>query len=108
MTSVLWNFKTPEAFSTPMDQKLHWRRLAIRGVQTSGSTTLTVTPYVNGAAKPSRNYTIAAQGDFEVFCGPQIEGLRFNAIISGSGHLEINRLDFQVVPKNVGVPSVIS
>jgi hypothetical protein len=108
ITPVVWSFQSPEAYSTPMDQKLHWRRLAIRGVQTSGATILTVTPYVNGVAKPSRNYTIPAQGDFEVFCGPQLEGLRFNAIISGSGHLEINRLDFQVTPKTVGVPSVVS
>jgi hypothetical protein len=108
VTPVVWSVQTPEAFGNPQDQKLQWRRIAIRGVQTSGSTILTVTPYVNGVAKPSRSYTIPAAGDFEVFCGPKIEGLRFHAVISGSGHLELSRFDFQIYLKAVGTPLVIS
>jgi hypothetical protein len=107
ITPVICNMTSPEAFGNPQDEKLHWRRLAIRGVS-DGATSIAVTPYVNGKAKPVRNYTIPSSGDFEVFCGPQIEGLRFHAIITFTGNLEISRLDFQIVPKTVGVPFVVS
>jgi len=108
ITPVIWSVQSPEAFGNPQDQKLHWRRLAIRGVATGGSPTLTVTPYINGVAKPAQRYTVPVNGDFELFAGIRMEGLRFNAIISGSGHLEISRLDFQLYPKAVGTPLVIS
>lgn len=106
-TPVLWSMKSPEAFSNPADQKLEWRRLAIRGFS-DGAITIAITPYVNGKAKPVRNYTIPSSGDFEVFCGPRLDGLRFNAIISGSGGIEISRLDYQLYPKALGVPSICS
>jgi hypothetical protein len=106
-TLVLWSMKTPEAFSNPQDQKLEWRRLALRGFS-DGATTIAITPYANGKAKPVRNYMIPSSGDFEVFCGPRIDGLRFDAIISGTGGIEISRCDFQIYEKAVGVPSVCS
>lgn len=108
ITNVVWSMNTPETFGNPADQKLHWRRQAIRGVTTGYSGTITVTPVVNGKSKSAQSYVVPANGDFEVFAAMRLEGLRFHSVISGSGHLEINRTDDQILPKNVGVPSVIS
>ena len=108
ITPVVSSMQTPEAYGNPQDQKLHWRRLAIRGVSTGGNTTVTITPEVNGVAKPSRSYQIPPNGDFEIFAGFRLEGLRFNATITFTGHVEINRCDFQLYPKAIGVPSVCS
>lgn len=108
VSSVLWSVTTPETFGNPADQKLHWRRQVIRGVTTGYSGTISVTPVVNGKSKAAQSYVVPANGDFEVFAGMRLEGLRFHSVISGSGHLEINRTDDQIYPKSVGVPSVIS
>lgn len=107
-TQVVWSMTTPETFGSPADQKLHWRRQAIRGVTTGYSGTISVTPVVNGNSKSVQKYAVPANGDFEVFAAMRLEGLRFHSVISGSGHLEINRTDDQIMPKNVGVPAVIS
>jgi hypothetical protein len=45
-----------------------------------------------------------AQGDFEVFASVRMDGMRFAAIVSATGRLEINRVDFHVSPKSIGVP----
>jgi hypothetical protein len=107
-SAVAYSMKLPEAISQVDDQKLNCRRLAIRGIATSSSGFITVTPYVNGNAKPSKTYAIPLSGDFEVFASFMVDGLRFSAIIAGSGQLELNRFSFHVSDKPVGAAAVIS
>jgi hypothetical protein len=108
ITPVVWSMTTPETFGNPADQKLHWRRQAIRGVTTGYSGNITVTPVVNGNTKSPQSYPVPGTGDFEVFAAMRLEGLRFHSVITGAGHIEISRVDDQMLPKQVGVPSVIS
>ena len=105
---VAFSVKLPEVFSQTPDQKLNCRRLAIRGINTSATSVLSVTPIVDGVAKPTQNYPIPTSGDFEVFSSFMLDGLRFSAIIAGNGMLELNRFSFHVVEKKVGAPRVIA
>ncbi|HXC61069.1 MAG TPA: hypothetical protein VNV63_00210, partial [Nitrospiria bacterium] len=107
-SNVIWSVKLPEALSQTADQKLNCRRVAIRGIGTSTSGTITVIPLVNGAQKPSQSYKIPVSGDFEVFASFMRDGLRFSAIISGSGQLELNRFSWHITSKEVGAAALIS
>jgi hypothetical protein len=107
-SAVSFSVKIPDAISQVDDQKLNCRRLAIRGIATSSSGSLTVTPFVNGTAKPAKTYQIPLSGDFEVFASFMLDGLRFSAIISGSGQLELNRFSFHVTEKAVGAAQRVS
>jgi hypothetical protein len=107
-SNVIYSVKLPEAVSQTADQKLNCRRVAIRGIATNSSGTITVTPVVNGVSKPSQPYKIPVSGDFEVFASFMRDGLRFSAIISGNGDIELNRFIFHVTAKEVGAAALIS
>jgi len=107
-SQVTFSVKLPETISQSADQKLNCRRVAIRGIATSAVGVLNVVPVVNGANKPSQPYAVPASGDFEVFCSFMLDGLRFSAVVSGSGQLELNRFSFHVTQKEVGAAKVIS
>jgi hypothetical protein len=107
-STQLYSVKLPEAVSQTADQKMNCRRVAIRGVAANSSGFITVTPVVNGVNKPSQTYKIPISGDFEVFASFMRDGLRFSAIISGSGQLELNRFSFHCTPKEVGAAALIS
>ena len=107
-SQVSWSVRLPEAVSQIADQKLNCRRLAIRGINTSAPTTIFVSPIVNGVSKSTQSYRIPAQGDFEVFASFMYDGLRFSAIITGSGQLELDRFSFHASDKPVGAAAVIS
>jgi hypothetical protein len=107
-SNIVYSVKLPEAVSQTADQKLNCRRVAIRGIATASSGVITVTPVVNGISKPSQSYKIPLSGDFEVFASFMRDGLRFSAIISGSGDVELNRFSFHVTSKEVGCAAVIS
>ena len=105
---VSFSVRLPEVFSQNADQKLNCRRLAIRGISTTATPILTVTPIVNGIVRPSQPYGIPVAGDFEVFASFMVDGLRFSAIITGSGMLELNRFSFHVSEKKIGAAKVIA
>jgi hypothetical protein len=107
-SNVSWSVKLPDAVSQTADQKMNCRRVAIRGIATNSSGQITVVPVVNGVSKPSQIYNIPISGDFEVFASFMRDGLRFSAIISGSGQLELNRFSFHVTQKEVGAAALIS
>jgi hypothetical protein len=107
-SAVLYSVKLPEAVSQTADQKLNCRRVTIRGIATNSSGTITVTPVVNGTSKPSQSYKIPLAGDFETFSSFMLDGLRFSAIISGSGQLELNRFSFHITAKEVGAKQLVS
>ena len=106
-SQISWSVRMPDLYSQNPDQKMQCRRLVIRGIST-GANSLSVTPIVNGIQKSKQNYRIPTSGDFDVFAGVMMTGLRFSAIISGSGHLEIDRVIFHLTPKATGIPSVVS
>jgi hypothetical protein len=107
-SQVLWSVKLPEAVSQIADQKLNCRRLAIRGINTNATTTIQVTAILNGVSKFTQSYRIPVQGDFEVFASFMLDGLRFSAVVSGSGQLELNRFSFHITQKEVGAAQLIS
>lgn len=104
---VAWSFRTPEAFDQTQDNKLYCKRLAIRGIS-SGATSLSVEQILNGNDKLTTPYAVPSSGDFEVFAAYRLDGLRFAAIISGAGHIEVDRVDFQMQPKHLGVPMKVT
>lgn len=108
-SQVNWSLKLPETASQSADTKLNCRRVAIRGINTSSTSPVTVVPYVNGVAKHTKKpYTLPTSGDFEIFASFMHDGLRFSAIISGSGQLEMDRFIFHVTSKEVGAVALIS
>jgi hypothetical protein len=100
--------KLPEAVSQNPATKLNCRRLAIRGIATLSSGSITVTPFMNGTAQPSSTYAIPTSGDFEVFADFMLDGLRFSAVLSGSGQLELDRFEFHITEKAPGISAVIA
>lgn len=107
-SQVLYSVKLPEAVAQVADTKLNCRRVAIRGISTNAASPLTVTPIVNGVLKPSQSYQIPVSGDWEVFASFMYDGLRFSAILSGSGQLELDRFSFHVSEKAVGAAKVVA
>jgi uncharacterized membrane protein YgcG len=107
-SQVSFSVKLPEFFSQAPDQKLNCRRVAIRVIATASLGTLTVTPVVNGSNQPSQAYKIPLAGDFEVFASFMLDGLRFSAIISGSGQLTLNRFTAHITSKEIGASLVVS
>jgi hypothetical protein len=105
---VNFSVKLPEAVAQSADTKLNCRRVAIRGISTSAAGPITVTPIVNGVQKPPKSYPIPVQGDWEVFASFMYDGLRFSAVISGSGQLELDRFSFHISEKPVGAAQRVS
>lgn len=105
---VNWSFRTQEAASQVADQRLYFRRIAIRGQNTNSTTGIKVVPVVNGI--PGTPYTSAplSSGDFEIFAPIVMTGVRAHADISGSGDVQIQGHSFHTVEKPVGAPVVIS
>lgn len=106
-SQVAWNAEMPDVAAPNPDLKLTCRRIALRGIS-SGPTSITVTPRIGGVLKVAQTYRISGTGDFEVFAGVLMDGLRFSATISGTGNIELDRVIFHVSPKSIGVPLVIS
>lgn len=100
---VGYSVQLPDVYGESADQKSQCRRFVIRGVS-SGGTSLSFTPIINGVAKPAKTYPIPSSGDFELFVGVLKDGLRFSAIIFGSGDVELDRVVLHVSPKAIGTP----
>lgn len=105
---VNFSVKLPEAVAQVADTKLNCRRVAIRGISTSAAGPLSVIPIVNGVQKPAQSYSIPVTGDWEVFASFMLDGLRFSAVISGSGQLELDRFSFHISEKPVGAAKVVA
>jgi hypothetical protein len=107
-SKILGNIKLPDAVGTPADQKMNCIRLAIRGISTAATPSISVIPIVNGKNKPAKSYAIPVTGDWEVFVSYLLDGLRFGAIISTTGDVELDRFSYHIAPKEVGTAAVIS
>lgn len=100
----------PDATGKTPDQKMQFRRIAIRGIS-NGALSLSVTPlYNNIPITPPQRYPLPASGiDYNVFAsGGFKNGWRFGAVLTVVGPTEIDRVTYHLVDKTVGVPGVIS
>jgi hypothetical protein len=101
---VKWSVRLPDVFGQSPDLKMQLRRYAIRGIS-NGATSFSLQLIVNGNLGLTKTYPIPSSGDFEVFSGWLKDGLRFAAIISGSGHIEIDRVIAHLTDKKLGTPN---
>ena len=100
--------KTQTMASQIPDQRIYFRRLVIRGINTTSTAGITSAARVNGtAADPYTSNPIGA-GDFDVFAPIVRKGLRADSTISGSGIVEIQGVSYEIEPMPAGVPSVIA
>ena len=107
-TVVTWGFRTQEMASQVADQRMYYRRVAIRGYNTNSAAGVTVVPTVNGVAGNTYVSPPIPLGDFEIFAPIALKGVRCHCDISGSGDVEIQGISFHVEPCPAGVPVVIS
>ena len=102
--TVDWSVQTPEVTSQGSDERLFIRRLILRGTNTNSTSTITVTPRINGVLQQPVQTPVLPVGDFDTFVTVALTSLRFDAVVSGSGDVEIYSFNWQVVPKPAGVP----
>ena len=108
LQSVAWSFRTQEMASQVADQRMYFRRAAIRGYNTNSTASVRVTPVVNGVSGNTYTSPPLPLGDFEIFAPIAMTGVRAHMDISGSGDVEIQGISFHVEPKPVGASVVIS
>jgi hypothetical protein len=105
---VAWSLRTVTVASQNSSQRLWARKMIVRGTGSNSDTDpfsiINVQIRQSGVVKSSVNYKISNQGDFDLFADIGLTGLRFDAIISGDDHLEIDGIDFAVEPRPFGVP----
>lgn len=106
--NVQWSYRTQEMASQVADQRMYFRRLAIRGQNTNSTTGITVVPVVNGVRGNPYTSPPLPLGDFEIFAPIAMTGVRAHADVSGSGDVEIQGMSFHTEIKPAGVPVFIS
>jgi hypothetical protein len=107
---VSWSFTTPEVFNSndPVGE-IYAANIIIRGVNTDAQpiiVTLTINTEA-GTIQDNRVFNIG-KGEFEQFIGINETAISFNAIISGSGRVEIESVTWNVQPKTSGTPAVLT
>jgi hypothetical protein len=105
---VVWSLRTVTVASQNSSQRLWARKMIVRGTGSNSDTDLfsviNVQIRQSGVVQSSVNYKISNQGDFDLFADIGLTGLRFDAIISGDDHLELDGIDWAVEPRPFGVP----
>ena len=102
--AVAWSVRTITVASQTASQRVWARKLIVRGTNAGASGQITVQPRVSTVALSAVNYAIPATGDFDLFADVGQTGLRFDAIISGNLHVEIDGCDWAIEPRPFGVP----
>jgi hypothetical protein len=102
--AVLWSKRTITVASQDSSQRVWARRLIIRGTNAGASGKITVQPRVSGVSQAAVQYRIPASGDFDLFADVGLTGLRFDADISGTVHVEIDGETWNIEPRPSGVP----
>lgn len=108
-SSISWSFRTPEVYGEGGTQRIHYRKVMIRGVATSVED-MTVTPMIDGLSGDpivTRNYY---QGSnlFRADADIIVDAESANMMISGTGSVEIDSVDWEVTSKPAGTPPVFS
>jgi len=105
---VSWSMRTVTVASQNSSQRLWARKMIVRGtganVDTDPYISINVQIRQSGIVKSSVNYSASNLGDFDIFADVGLTGLRFDAIISGTDHIEIDGLDWAIEPRPFGVP----
>ena len=102
--NVSWSLRSITVASQSSSQRVWARKVILRGTNAGAAGTITVQPRVSAVAQAAVNYRIAASGDFDVFADVGLTGLRFDAIFSGTVHVEIDGVDWAIEPRPFGVP----
>jgi len=102
--NVRWTVRTPEVFGKDASDRVYFRQLAIRGVGSPTNMTASITINgVSGATLLTRNLTVTPMGggEFAAYADIGATGVDAHAILSGSGPIEIQSVDWACVPKSV-------
>jgi hypothetical protein len=105
MVLVNWSFQSQDTFGTSPSNRTYFRRVFMRGIAT-GTVTVEALITVNGTGQPQvamKRFTMGS-GRFEAEIPIMLTGLSASAQISGSGTVEIDSLEWHVVPKPAGMP----
>lgn len=108
--AINWSMQSPEVFGKTANERMYYRRLNVRGTTTQSNLVLNATINNNGTDQstlPFRVYQMGSIGSTSDFLA-QID-LSFAAVtshvtLSGSGVIEIDSLDWEIVPMSTGVP----
>jgi hypothetical protein len=103
--AVDWSFQTPDVSGQSPSDRSYFRRVFLRGIAT-GTVTLAATVTVEGAAVPQssvKQFALSG-GRFEAEIPIGVTGLTARAVISGSGQVEVDSLEWHLVPKAGKVP----
>jgi len=102
--------RTPTVAANEGAQGLFINRLTIRGINTNSTVGLTVALRLNGAPYYTFKSPVLPVGtaDFVVEVGVEQTVLRAEADISGSGDVELQAFEWDVVPKPAGVPVLVT
>lgn len=105
---VAWSVRTVTMASQNSSQRIWARKLMIRGtgsnVDTDPYMVINVAFRSSGRIVSSVNYTASNQGDFDIDAAIGLTGLRFDATISGTDHIELDGWDWAIEPRPFGVP----
>lgn len=105
---VAWSVRSVTMASQNSSQRIWVRKLMLRGtgsnVDTDPFIVINVSFRSSGVVVTSVNYTASNQGDFDIDAALGLTGVRFDAIISGTDHIEIDGWDWAVEPRPFGVP----
>jgi hypothetical protein len=100
--NVSWSFRTLTIASQNSDQRIYLRRLALRGTNSGAAGTISVQTNRDRYPQLLVNYPIKATRDFDIFSDIGLTGLRFDSIISGSVHTEIDGATWHLEPRPIG------
>lgn len=102
--NVAWSMRTITVASQNSSQRLWARKVILRGTNSGVAGTIAVQVRSSAVPQSTLKHTIPATGDFDVFSAIGITGIRFDAIISGIAHVEIEGIDWAIEPRPFGVP----
>lgn len=104
---VAWSVRSVTMASQNSSQRIWVRKLMLRGtgsnVDTDPDIVINVIIRSSGVPQLTINYTASNQGDFDIDAAVGLTGVRFDAIISGTDHIEIDGWDWAVEPRPFGV-----
>ncbi len=105
---VSWSVRTVTMASQNSSQRIWARKLMIRGtgsnVDTDPAIVINVQIRSSGIVQSSINYRASNQGDFDIDAAIGLTGIRFDATLSGTDHLELDGWDWAIEPRPFGVP----
>jgi hypothetical protein len=108
--AINWSMQSPEVFGKTANERMYYRRLNVRGTTTQINLTLNATINNNGSDQsilPFRVYQMGSNSgtsDFLAQIDLSFAGVTSHVTLSGSGVIEIDSLDWEIVPMSTGVP----